>query len=66
MDLTDWGMGDGKCIIHTVKMVCVLQVYINDHPQWVKVVSAVGVVSHQPWSRVYNDMKLSAGIREEG
>jgi soluble calcium-activated nucleotidase 1 len=32
----------------------------------VKVVNALGVVSHQPWSRVYNDMKTSAGIRDKG
>ncbi|CAI7997188.1 Soluble calcium-activated nucleotidase 1 [Geodia barretti] len=40
--------------------------YVNDHPQWVKVVSPEGVVHHQPWSRVYNDMKLSAGIGTQG
>ena len=42
------------------------QVYVNDHPQWVKVVSARGAVHHQPWSRVYNDMKHSAGITAGG
>ena len=42
------------------------QEYVNDHPQWVKVINAQGVVRHMPWSRVYNDMRLRAGIRNEG
>lgn len=47
--------------------MCVLrQEYVNDHPQWVKVITAQGVVHHLPWRRVYNDMKHSAGIVGEG
>ena len=47
--------------------VCVcVQEYVNDHPQWVKVISPEGVVHHQPWSRVYNDMMRSAEIRSQG
>ena len=49
------------------KKVCVcVQEYVNDHPQWVKVISPEGVVHHQPWSRVYNDMMRSAEIRSQG
>ena len=47
-------------------MCCPWQEYVNDHPQWVKVVSAEGTVQHQPWRRVYNDMRRSAGITKEG
>lgn len=55
----------GTCM---VVMMCVMlwQEYVNDHPQWVKVITAQGIVHHLPWSRVYNDMKHSAGITGEG
>lgn len=46
--------------------VCFWQEYVNDHPQWVKAITAQGVVHHLPWTRVYNDMKHSAGIVDEG
>ena len=42
------------------------QVYVNDHPQYVKVVDSAGVVQHQPWARNYNRMKESAGIVSGG
>jgi soluble calcium-activated nucleotidase 1 len=42
------------------------QVYVNDHPQYVKVVSARGHVEHRPWASVYNRMRESLGIRPPG
>ena len=41
-------------------------VYINDHPQYVKVVNAWGLVEHRPWASVYTRMKTSAGIKPPG
>lgn len=43
-----------------------MQVYVNDHPQYVKVVDPSGVVQHHPWARNYNRMKESAGILSGG
>ena len=33
---------------------------MNDHPQYVKVVNALGHVEHRPWASVYNRIKEKA------
>lgn len=40
--------------------------YINDHPQYVKVISPWGHVTHVPWAQRYLLMKQAAGIGAPG
>ena len=42
------------------------QVYVNDHPQYVKIISPQGTVEHKPWASVYIRMRESAGIQPPG
>ena len=44
----------------------ILQEYVNDYPQYVKVVNALGYVQHRPWASVYSRMGESAGITSPG
>jgi len=43
-----------------------LQVYVNDHPQYVKVVDVTGHVEHLPWAGTYKKMLAAAGIEPPG
>lgn len=55
--------------VHDASWFCVVpsvQVYVNDHPQYVKVVNAWGFVEHRPWASVYTRMKESAEIKPPG
>lgn len=40
--------------------------YLNDRPQYIKVISPTGHVEHRPWAEVYNKMRSSAGIVDPG
>lgn len=40
--------------------------YINDHPQYIKVVSGWGHMEHRPWASVYTQIKEAAGITNPG
>ena len=56
-------------LLALVSWFCVIpsvQVYVNDHPQYVKVVNAWGFVEHRPWASVYTRMKESAEIKPPG
>ena len=50
----------------TGKHSTLAQEYINDHPQYVKVVSPWGHVTHVPWAQKYLLMKQAAGIGAPG
>lgn len=39
---------------------------MNDHPQYVKVISMLGHVEHRPWSSMYQHMREKAGIVPPG
>ena len=43
-----------------------LQVFMNNRPQYIKVVNPTGHVEHRPWASVYNKMRSSAGIVDPG
>ncbi len=43
-----------------------LQVYINDHPQYVKVIDMQGHMEHIPWAKVYKRMLSAASIDPPG
>lgn len=42
------------------------QVYLNDRPQYIKVIGPTGHVEHRPWASVYNRMRAGAGIEDPG
>ena len=52
-----------NCVIITHYL---FQEFVNDHPQYVKVIDPWGHVKHRPWAVVYNRMKKSAGISSPG
>eukprot|EP00731_Ephydatia_muelleri_P029562 Em0021g85a len=58
--------GHRKVGVVTGKHSTLAQEYINDHPQYVKVVSPWGHVTHVPWAQKYLLMKQAAGIGAPG
>ena len=42
------------------------QEFVNDHPQYIKIINALGHIEHLPWASVYNKLRKSAGIEPPG
>lgn len=47
-------------------VLLITQVFVSDHPQWIKEVSPLGHVTDIPWAQHYNAMKSAAGISSTG
>lgn len=42
------------------------QKFVNDHPQYIKIINGLGHIDHLPWASVYNKLKHTAGIEHPG
>lgn len=42
------------------------QKFVNDHPQYIKIINALGHIEHLPWASVYNKVRQSVGIKPPG
>ena len=53
-------------IIHVYILFSRGQKFVNDHPQYIKIINGLGHVDHLPWASVYNKLKHAAGIERPG
>ena len=42
------------------------QKFVNDHPQYIKIINGLGHIDHLPWASVYNKLRHAAGIEHPG